>query len=147
MDRVDRDHMRRYISFYGTQGGAGRCGRCGVTPGSVAEKHGAKGHGLQLDCPERMVACDFCQLVLGQVPNVNVEMMAQDNFTELHPTGYHTKELCPYMKARFQYYLVSIIQRITGLRTKPKACVPFGGHGVASQITSIPAAKCQCNSC
>ena len=45
------------------------------------------------------------------------------------------------MKARFQYYLVCIIERITGLRTKPKAFVPFGGHGVASQTISIPAAN------
>ena len=140
LDIVGRDHMRRYISFYDTKGGAGRCGRCGSSPGSMAGKHGAKGHGLQLDCPHRMIACDFCKLVFGQVPDINVKMMAQDNVTELHPTGYHTKEVCPYMKAQFQYYLVSIIERITGLRPKPKAYVPFGGHGTM-QNTSIPAAN------
>ena len=123
LDVVGRDHnvMRRYISFYNTKGGAGRCGRCGSSPGSMAGKHGAKGHGLQLDCPHRMIACDFCKLVFGQVPDINVKMMAPDNATELHPTGYHTKEVCPYTKAQFQYYLVSIIERITGLRPKPKA--------------------------
>ena len=33
MDIVGRDHMRIYISYYGTHGGPGRCGRCGDTPG------------------------------------------------------------------------------------------------------------------
>ena len=89
-----------------------------------------------------MIACDFCKLVFGQVPDINVKMMAQDNVTELHPTGYHTKEVCPYMKAQFQYYLVSIIERITGLRPKPKAYVPFGGHG-GMQNTTISAANVQ----
>ena len=67
-------------------------------------------------------------------------MMTPDNVTELHPTGYHTKEVCPYMKAYFQYYLVSIIERITRLRPKPKAYVPFGGHG-DKQNTTISAAN------
>jgi hypothetical protein len=142
LDIVGRDHMRRYISFYDTQGGPGRCGRCGISPGSMAGKHGAKGHGLQLDCPHRMIACDFCKLVFGQVPDINVKMMAPDNVTELHPTGYHTKEVCPYMKAQFQYYLVSIIERITGLRPRPKAYVPFGGHGGMQNIT-IPVGNVQ----
>ena len=134
--------MRRYISFYDTQGGPGRCGRCGISPGSMAGKHGAKGHGLQLECPHRMIACDFCKLVFSQVPDINVKMMAPDNVTELHPTGYHTKEVCPYMKAQFQYYLVSIIERITGLRPRPKAYVPFGGHGGMQNIT-IPVGNVQ----
>ena len=136
MDIVGREHMRIYVSYYGTHGGAGRCGRCGDTPGSLAGKHGVKGQGLQLDCPDKHVTCDFCKLVFGQVPDINVKMMAPDNVTELHPTGYHKKEVCPYMKARFQYYLVSIIERITGLRPTPKAYVPFGGHGSANQNTS-----------
>ena len=142
LDIVGRDHMRRYISFYDTQGGPGRCGRCGISPGSMAGKHGAKGHGLQLECPHRMIACDFCKLVFSQVPDINVKMMAPDNVTELHPTGYHTKEVCPYMKAQFQYYLVSIIERITGLRPRPKAYVPFGGHGGMQNIT-IPVGNVQ----
>jgi hypothetical protein len=142
LDIVGRYHMRRYISIYNTKGGPGRCGRCGSSPGSMAGKHGAKGHGLQLDCPHRMIACDFCKLVFGQVPDVNVKMMNPDNVTELHPTGYHTKEVCPYMKAYFRYYLVSIIERITRLRPKPKAYVPFGGHG-GMQNTTISAANVQ----
>ena len=120
LDRVGKDHMRTYISFYDTNGGAGRCGRYSVTPGSMGGKHGANVHGPQLDCPERMVACDFCKLVFGQVPNINVKMMAQD--IELHPTGYHTKEVCPYVKARFQYHLVSIAERTTGLTQTKGLC-------------------------
>ena len=89
-----------------------------------------------------MIACDFCKLVFGQVPDINVKMMAPDNVTELHLTGYHTKEVCPYVKARFRYYLVSGIERITGLRPKAKAYVPFGGHG-GMQNTTIPAANVQ----
>ena len=96
LDIVGRDHMRRYISYYDTRGGEARCGRRGACPGGMGGKHGAKGYGLQLDCPKRMVACDFCKLVFGQVPNVSIKMMAQDNVTELHPTGYHTTEVCPY---------------------------------------------------
>ena len=126
LDIVGRDHMRRYISFYNTKGGAGRCGRCDSSPGSMTGNHDIKVHCLQFDCPQRMVACDFCKSVFGQVPYINVKMMAPDNVTELHPTGYHTKEVCPYTKARFQYCLVSIIEIITGLRPKPKAYVPFG---------------------
>jgi hypothetical protein len=136
--------MRRYFSFYNTKDRPGRCGRCSSSSGSMAGKHGAKGHGLQLDCPHGMIACDFCKLVFGQVPDINVKMMAPDNVTELHPTGYHIKEVCPYIKAQFQYYLVSIIERIIGLRPKPKAYVPFGGHHDGGmQNTTISAANVQ----
>jgi hypothetical protein len=42
LDIVGKDHMRRYISFYNTKGGPGRCGRCDSLPDSMAGKHGAK---------------------------------------------------------------------------------------------------------
>ena len=35
LDRVGRDHMRKYISYYDTRGGDARCGRCGACPGAM----------------------------------------------------------------------------------------------------------------
>ena len=78
-------------------------------------------------------------MVFALVPNINVKMMSEEG-TELHPTGYHTKETCPYMKAKFQLYLADLISKMTGLRPKPKAYAPFGGYS-AHLAASAPAAS------
>ena len=65
-------------------------------------------------------------------------MIAEDG-SELRPTGYHTKSTCPYMKAKFQYYLTDIISKMTGLYPKPKAFVPFGGSSAPKLSSSAPA--------
>ena len=66
--------------------------------------------------------------------------MTSEEGTELHPTGYHTKKTCPYMKAKFQLYRADLISKMIGLRPKPKACAPFGGYS-AHVAASAPAAS------
>ena len=138
MDRVGRDYMRRFISYAGMPHMESRCSRCGEAPGTMGGKHGIKGQGLQLECPLKQLPCDFCKLVFAKVPDISSKLMSEEG-QELHPTGYHTKEVCPYMKAKFQLYQADIITRITGLYPKPKAFVPFGGSSAPNMASSAPA--------
>ena len=64
-------------------------------------------------------------------------MTAEDG-SELHPIGYHTKETCLYMKAKFQFDLTDITQKMTGLYPNPKAFVPFGGSSAPKMASSAP---------
>ena len=137
MDRVGRDYMRRFMSYAGMPYGESRCGRCGHVPGNMGARHGLVG-GLQVECPHRQCHCDFCKMLFALVPDIDVKMIAEDG-GELHPTGYHAKETCPYMKAKFQLYLTDIISRMTGLYPKPKAFVPFGGSSAPHMSASAPA--------
>ena len=78
-------------------------------------------------------------MVFALVPNINIKMMSVGG-NELHPTGYHTKETCPYMRAKFQLYFADIVSKMIGPRPKPKAYVPFGGYS-AHLAASAPAAS------
>ena len=64
-------------------------------------------------------------------------MIAEDG-SELHPTGYHTKTTSVDMKAKFQFYLTYIVQKMTGLYPKPKAFVPFGGSSAPKMASFAP---------
>ena len=143
LDRVGRDHMRKFISYFGIQGS--RCGRCGESPGTMGGKHGTKGVGLLLDCPLSRIYCPFCKTVFNSVPDVDTQI-ADGPGDNLHPTGYHVKQVCPYMKAKFQLYLAHTIIGMANLRPRAKAFVPFGGSAVATNLaSSAPPARPQPN--
>ena len=74
-------------------------------------------------------------LSFSGVPDANTKMLSEDG-QDLHPTGYHTTEVCPYTKAKFQLYLSDIMSRMTGLHPKPKAFVPCGGSSNAANLAS-----------
>ena len=43
------------------------------------------------------------------------------------------------MKAKFQYYLTDIVQKMINFYPKPKAFVPFGGSSTPQMSSSAPA--------
>ena len=78
-------------------------------------------------------------MVFALFPDINVKVMPGDG-NELHPTGYHTMETCPYMKAKFQLHLADLVSKMIGLRPKPKAYAPYGGYS-AHLVASAPIAS------
>ena len=42
------------------------------------------------------------------------------------------------MKAKFQYYLTDIVQKMINIYPKPKAFVPFGGSSAPKMASSAP---------
>ena len=47
--------------------------------------------------PEECKLCDSCKLVFGLDPDISTKVLGQDG-SALRPTGYHTKDVCPYME-------------------------------------------------
>jgi hypothetical protein len=95
LDRIGRDYMRMFISYYGLPYPESNCGRCGAYPGTMGAKHGVKNDGILIDCPTKMDPCSFCKVVFSCVPDVGVKML--EGNSELHPTGCHSKDACPYI--------------------------------------------------
>ena len=99
LDRIGRDYMRMFISYYGLPFPESNCGRCGAYPGTMGAKHGVKNEGILIDCPTKMEPCAFCKVVFSCVPDVGVKML--EGNSELHPTGCHSKDVCPYMRSNY----------------------------------------------
>ena len=88
LDRIGRDYMRMFISYYGLPYPESNCGRCGEYPGTMGAKHGVKNEGILIDCPSKMDPCSFCKVVFSCVPDVGVKMLRWEvlSFTPLDAT-------------------------------------------------------------
>ena len=137
--------MRKFISHSGLGYRESRCVHCGEEPGTMGDKHETKERGVLTDCPLSRTCCSFCKHVFSGVPDVNTRLSSEGG-EALRPTGYHVKEVCPYMKAKFQLYLADIISRMTGLRPMSKDCVPVGGSSAPNMVASAPAPSSQMGS-
>ena len=125
LDRIGRDYMRMFISYYGLPFPESNCGRCGAYPGTMGAKHGVKNEGILIDCPTKMEPCAFCKVVFSCVPDVGVKML--EGNSELHPTGCHSKDVCPYMRSNYQHYMAFIVHKIAGIHFISKQYNPVGG--------------------
>ena len=47
--------------------------------------------------------------------------------TELHPTGCHSKDVCPYTRSNFQHYVAFVVHKIVGIQFISKQYNPMGG--------------------
>ena len=88
-------------------------------------KHGIKNEGLLVDCPTKMEPCAFCKVVFSCVPYIGIKMV--EGNTDLHPTGCHSKDVCPYMRSNYQHYLAFIVHTIAGIQFISKQYNPVGG--------------------
>ena len=91
----------------------------------MGAKHEIKNTGLLLDCPTKMEPCAFCKVVFSCVPDVGVKMI--EGNTDLHPTGCHSKDVCPYTKSNYQYYTAFIVHKVAGIQFISKQYNLVGG--------------------
>ena len=65
LDRIGRNHMRMFISYYGLPYPESNCGRCKAYPGTMGAKPRIRNKTLLTDCPTKMDPCAFCKMVFS----------------------------------------------------------------------------------